>query len=97
MKESGLTSVPHYLNDDIRMILERCIFEVVNDFESTDMGRPHHPTTIALHDARNRVFDDLKWNEDVYDEPRAATSATETHDNRLDDMRVCGPRLDPAE
>ena len=57
------------LNDEKRSVLERVIFEVVNAFESTGKGRPRHPTTIALHDARNLLFDDLGWNEDVFDKP----------------------------
>jgi hypothetical protein len=66
------------VNDDMRQVLERVIFEIVDAFESTDRGRPFHPITIALHDARNRVCDDLGWNEDVQrDDCRRSLSTSE--------------------
>jgi len=51
------------MNRAKREILERCIFQVVDDFESQAGGRPRHPVTVACHDVRNRLYDDLGVND----------------------------------
>ena len=40
--KSEVKSFP--MNDSNREILQNAIFSVMNDFESTDNGRPNHPT-----------------------------------------------------
>jgi hypothetical protein len=46
-----------------RACLSDAIFEVENRIESRGGGQPDHPTVVALRKVRNRVLDDLGWNE----------------------------------
>jgi len=51
------------LNMDQRAVLQDCIFVVENRIESEGDGHPHDPRVVAMRAARNRVLDDLRWNE----------------------------------
>lgn len=51
------------LNDMSREILADCIFEVEDRLESKSGGQPDNPVVVSLRDARNRVYDDLRWND----------------------------------
>lgn len=48
------------LNDDLRALLSLAIFEVENDLEHR---QPTHAQVRHLRAARNRLYDDLGWNE----------------------------------
>ncbi len=48
------------LNDDLRAILTEAIFKVENDLEHR---QPKHPQVVAMRMVRNRLYDDLGWNE----------------------------------
>ncbi len=49
-----------HLNDDLRAILSEAIFKVENDLEHR---QPKHPQVAAMRTVRNRLYDDLGWNE----------------------------------
>jgi hypothetical protein len=51
------------LNPQRRISLHDAIFLTENDLESQGSGRPDHPTVVALRQVRNRVLDDIGWNE----------------------------------
>jgi hypothetical protein len=48
------------LNDQRRAILSEAIFQIENDLEHR---QPDHPTVRTLRAIRNRLYDDLRWNE----------------------------------
>ncbi len=48
------------LNDHRRAQLSEAIFQVENDLEHRS---PNHPQVVALRTVRNRLSDDLGWNE----------------------------------
>ena len=53
-------------NDSHREILAAAIFEVENDFEhrlSGNVGARLDSRVVAMRGARNRLYDDLGWNE----------------------------------
>ena len=51
------------MNDYRREILADCIFQVEDRLESKNGGDSDNPVVVALRDARNRVYDDLRWND----------------------------------
>lgn len=51
------------MNDGRREMFADAIFAVENEIESRSGGMPDHPTVVALNTARNRVYDDLGWND----------------------------------
>src|SRR5438874_1307676 len=57
------------LNDDKRRLLAEAIFAVEDELESRGDGRPHDPVIVQLRAARNRVYDDLRYNEYQNDPP----------------------------
>jgi hypothetical protein len=66
LKAKGLWVGQHplsQLNPAKREILHDCIFAVEDRLESRGGGQPDHPAVVALRTARNRVLDDLGWNE----------------------------------
>jgi hypothetical protein len=48
------------LNDHRRALLSEAIFQIENDLEHR---QPAHPTVRTLRAIRNRLYDDLGWNE----------------------------------
>jgi hypothetical protein len=48
------------LNDQRRALLSEAIFQIENDLEHR---QPTHPTVRTLRAIRNRLYDDLGWNE----------------------------------
>ncbi|MFW5698710.1 MAG: hypothetical protein ACOCYN_02545 [Planctomycetota bacterium] len=48
------------LNPHRRALLAEAIFQVENDLEHRS---PAHPQVVALRTVRNRLYDDLGWNE----------------------------------
>ena len=54
------------LNDKRREVLAECIFTVENEIEHrhANLAKPKKPKAIErLNDARNRLYDELGWNE----------------------------------
>lgn len=51
------------MNDIRREILADCIFEVEDRLESKAGGQPDDPVVVSLRNARNRIYDDLRWND----------------------------------
>jgi hypothetical protein len=49
-----------YLNDQRRELLSEAIFRIENDLEHR---QPGHPQVRRMRAARNRLYDDLGWNE----------------------------------
>ncbi len=43
--------------------LAEAIFAIENEFESSEDGRPFDPRTVAMRGVRNRLYDDLGFNE----------------------------------
>lgn len=59
-----------YLNDQRRERLSEAIFRIENDLVHR---QPGHPQVRRMRDARNRLYDDLGWNE--YQPDRCPDSA----------------------
>ncbi len=57
------------LNDDLRARLAEALFQIEDDLEHR---QPRHPQVRLLRTARNRLYDDMGWNEC----PRHATPIT---------------------
>lgn len=50
-------------NAQVRERLHDAVFEVENDRESRGSGRPYAEDVARLRDLRNRLMDDLGWND----------------------------------
>ena len=46
-----------------REILQDAILRVENDLESRKGGQPDHPTVVQMRGVRNRIMDELGWND----------------------------------
>lgn len=50
-------------NDRDRECLADAVFRVEDEVESRCGGQPDEPNVVAMRAARNRIYDDLRWNE----------------------------------
>ena len=63
------------IGTDNKMALAEAVFEVEDEFESRGDGQPRHPLVVAMRGVRNRLYDDLGWNEKRGEGAEAGASA----------------------
>ena len=61
------------LNDKLRALLSEAIFKVENDLEHR---QPTHSQVAAMRQVRNRLYDDLGWNEYAISKSKATKPTT---------------------
>jgi hypothetical protein len=51
------------MNSLKRELVHDSVFDVENGIESKNGGQPDHPAVVAMRAMRNRLMDDMGWNE----------------------------------